>query len=116
MVKHVREKPDSLCSSIVVLTISFSVVVMELDCTALTPKTVLDVSGHTEKFCDYLVTRRADDQAVRADHLLEEWIDAALDDDSKPLTADIEVCIPLRTAYFVVVVVIVDRRCCCCCC
>jgi len=63
---------------------------MELDCSVLTPKTVLDVSGHTEKFCDFLVTRKADEEPMRADHLLEEWIDARLADEANPLTADEE--------------------------
>ena len=73
---------------------------MELDCSVLTPKTVLDVSGHTEKFCDFLVTRKADEEPMRADHLLEEWIDARLADEANPLTADEEVNN--------------DTSCCCC--
>lgn len=56
--------------------------ILELDCTCLTPKVVLDVSGHTEKFCDFLVTNKTGDECVRADHLLEDWIDKRLENEN----------------------------------
>jgi glycyl-tRNA synthetase len=62
--------------------------ILELDATCLTPKVVLDVSGHTAKFCDFLVTSKTGDESVRADHLLEDWIDKRLE--SEGVSAAVE--------------------------
>ena len=57
---------------------------LELDATVLTPKPVLDASGHTEKFCDYMLESADGADYVRADHKLEEWLDVVLNDTSAP--------------------------------
>jgi glycyl-tRNA synthetase len=54
--------------------------VYELDCTILTAKEVLDASGHTAKFCDKMITSKAGDEHVRADHILEDWIEKRLEE------------------------------------
>ena len=54
----------------------------------LTPRRVLEVSGHTAKFCDFMVADVKREQFLRADHLLEDWIDKHLAKEG--LTADQE--------------------------
>jgi glycyl-tRNA synthetase len=53
--------------------------VFELDCTILTDKKVLDASGHTAKFCDKMMTSKDGLDFVRADHILEDWIEHRLE-------------------------------------
>eukprot|EP00298_Acanthocystis_sp_HF-20_P016048 c21358_g1_i2.p1 GENE.c21358_g1_i2~~c21358_g1_i2.p1 ORF type:complete len:681 (+),score=337.74 c21358_g1_i2:44-2086(+) len=57
---------------------------LEVDCPCLTPKPVLQTSGHVEKFTDYMVTEYRTDggapEFFRADHLLEDKINELLKD------------------------------------
>lgn len=47
---------------------------LEVDCTCLTPKAVLDASGHTAKFSDYMVRDVGTLKCYRADHLLKSHL------------------------------------------
>jgi glycyl-tRNA synthetase len=63
---------------------------LEVDCTALTPAEVLRASGHVAKFDDFLVEDEVTLECWRADHLLEDHLDAILaagaEDEGVPLT------------------------------
>jgi len=43
----------------------------EVDCTCLTPKVILDWSGHTAKFSDFMVRDVVTKTCYRADHVLK---------------------------------------------
>eukprot|EP00300_Choanocystis_sp_HF-7_P030623 c39499_g1_i1.p1 GENE.c39499_g1_i1~~c39499_g1_i1.p1 ORF type:complete len:694 (+),score=202.40 c39499_g1_i1:39-2084(+) len=57
---------------------------LEIDCPCLTPKAVLETSGHVDKFTDFMVKEIRSDgkppEYFRADHLLEEKIDELIED------------------------------------
>ncbi|CAM9762579.1 unnamed protein product [Chrysoparadoxa australica] len=53
---------------------------LEMDCTNLTPEEVLKTSGHVERFTDLMVKDIVDGECLRADKLLEDWIDKLLAD------------------------------------
>jgi glycyl-tRNA synthetase len=51
---------------------------LEMECTCLTPSSVLETSGHVERFTDFMVKDTVTAECFRADKLLEEAIDALL--------------------------------------
>lgn len=51
---------------------------LEVDCTALTPAEVLKTSGHVDKFSDYMCKDPQSGEIFRADHLVEEVLEARL--------------------------------------
>jgi hypothetical protein len=48
---------------------------LELECTCLTPSSVLETSGHVERFTDFMVRDVKSGECFRADKLLEDVID-----------------------------------------
>lgn len=56
---------------------------MEVDCTMLTPHDVLKTSGHVEKFADWMCKDPASGEIFRADHLVEETLEARLKGDKE---------------------------------
>jgi len=52
---------------------------LEVDCTCLTPKPVLDASGHTAKFSDYMVRDVKLGNCFRADHILKSHLNVMLE-------------------------------------
>lgn len=66
--------------------------VAQVECPAVTPQIVLQASGHVERFTDLMVTDNLTGEPYRADHLLENHLEALLEDKKKPLSAvDVEV-------------------------
>lgn len=59
-----------------------------MECPAVTPKVVLQASGHVERFTDLMVTDVKTGDCHRADHLLEHALEAILEDRKKPPSAD----------------------------
>ena len=53
---------------------------LEMECTNLTPRVVLETSGHVEKFTDMMVKDGVTGECKRADHLLEDAIDELIDE------------------------------------
>ena len=53
---------------------------LEVECTMMTPSRVLEVSGHAERFADLMVKDLTNGDCFRADHLLEQFIDKAIQD------------------------------------
>lgn len=51
---------------------------LEMECTNLTPSSVLEASGHVERFTDFMVKDEKTGECFRADKLLEDVIDAHL--------------------------------------
>lgn len=51
---------------------------LEVDCTMLTPHDVLKTSGHVDKFADWMCKDPKTGEIFRADHLVEEVIEARL--------------------------------------
>jgi glycyl-tRNA synthetase len=51
---------------------------LEMECTNLTPSSVLETSGHVERFTDFMVRDEKTGDCFRADKLLEDVIDAFL--------------------------------------
>jgi glycyl-tRNA synthetase len=54
---------------------------MEVDCTMLTPHDVLKTSGHVDKFADWMCKDPRTGEIFRADHLVEEVLEARLKGD-----------------------------------
>lgn len=54
---------------------------LEVDCTMLTPHEVLKTSGHVDKFADWMCKDLKTGEIFRADHLLEEVLEARLKGD-----------------------------------
>lgn len=54
---------------------------MEVDCTMLTPHDVLKTSGHVDKFADWMCKDPKTGEIFRADHLVEEVLEARLKGD-----------------------------------
>ena len=53
---------------------------LELECPAVTPYQVLKASGHVDRFEDYMVTDTVTGDPLRADHLLEDFLEKLIDD------------------------------------
>lgn len=51
---------------------------LEVDCTALTPAEVLKTSGHVDKFADWMCKDPKNGDIFRADHFVEEVLEARL--------------------------------------
>ena len=51
---------------------------LEMECTNLTPSSVLETSGHVDRFTDFMVKDEVTGECFRADKLLEDIIDALL--------------------------------------
>ena len=54
---------------------------LEVDCTMLTPHDVLKTSGHVDKFADWMCKDLKTGEIFRADHLVEEVLEARLKGD-----------------------------------
>lgn len=51
---------------------------MEVSCSALTPEAVLRTSGHLQKFTDWMVRTAETEQSIRADKLLEDFLETTI--------------------------------------
>jgi len=51
---------------------------LEVDCTMLTPEAVLKTSGHVDKFADWMCKDPKSGEIFRADHLIEQVLEARL--------------------------------------
>ena len=60
---------------------------VEISCSIITPYRVLKSSGHVDKFSDLLVYDPVANEPYRADHLLEDWIEKQMQENTK-LTAE----------------------------
>lgn len=65
---------------------------LEISCTTLTPQVVLKHSGHEERFIDYMVRDPETLESFRADHLLEDFIEAEIKEEkaSAELKAELD--------------------------
>ena len=52
---------------------------MEIECPAVTPEVVLKTSGHVDRFQDFMVSDTITKEPYRADHVLEEKLEALLE-------------------------------------
>merc|ERR1712223_971380 len=59
---------------------------LEVDCTVLTPETVLAASGHVERFADLMVKDLKNDECFRLDHLIKAALEKVCAD--KKCTAE----------------------------
>lgn len=63
----------------------------EIDCTMLTPEEVLKTSGHVEKFADWMCKDPNTGEIFRADHLIEDVLEARLKGDKEARGQKVEV-------------------------
>ncbi|KAF4630405.1 hypothetical protein G7Y89_g7736 [Cudoniella acicularis] len=56
---------------------------LEVDCPALTPMEVLKTSGHVDKFADWMCKDPKNGDIIRADHFVEEVLEARLKGDKE---------------------------------
>lgn len=56
---------------------------LEVECPAVTPEPVLRASGHVERFTDLMVSDAVTGDCHRADHLLEDLLEAKLEPESE---------------------------------
>lgn len=63
---------------------------LEVDCTMLTPHEVLKTSGHVEKFADWMCKDPKTGEIFRADHLVEEVLEARLKGDKEARGVKVE--------------------------
>ncbi|KAF2488588.1 glycyl-tRNA synthetase-like protein [Lophium mytilinum] len=56
---------------------------LEVDCTMLTPHEVLKTSGHVDKFADWMTKDPKTGEIFRADHIVEEILEARLKGDKE---------------------------------
>jgi glycyl-tRNA synthetase len=54
---------------------------LEVECTNLTPESVLKTSGHVDRFADYMVKDSKTGDIFRADHLVKAVLTTRLEDD-----------------------------------
>ena len=64
---------------------------LEVDCTMLTPAQVLKTSGHVDKFADWMCKDPKTGDIFRADHLVEEMLEARLAGNKKARGEDVKV-------------------------
>ncbi|KAI9877267.1 MAG: Glycine--tRNA ligase 1, mitochondrial [Pleopsidium flavum] len=64
---------------------------LEVDCTILTPHEVLKTSGHVDKFADWMCKDPKTGEIFRADHLVEEVLEARLKGDKEARGQKVEV-------------------------
>ncbi|XP_040287241.1 glycine--tRNA ligase [Bufo bufo] len=58
--------------------------ILEIDCTMLTPESVLRTSGHVDKFADFMVKDVKNGECFRADHLLKAHLQKLMSDKKCP--------------------------------
>ncbi|KAF2457288.1 hypothetical protein BDY21DRAFT_286222 [Lineolata rhizophorae] len=63
---------------------------LEVDCTMLTPAEVLKTSGHVDKFADWMCKDPKTGEIFRADHLVEEVLEARLKGDKEARGVKVE--------------------------
>ncbi|EXJ75588.1 glycyl-tRNA synthetase 1 [Cladophialophora psammophila CBS 110553] len=65
---------------------------LEVDCTMLTPEPVLKTSGHVDKFADWMCKDPKSGEIFRADHLVEQVLEARLkaDKDARGQTVEVD--------------------------
>ncbi len=63
---------------------------LEMDCTALTPGEVLKTSGHVDKFADWMCKDPKNGEILRADHFVEEVLEARLKGDKEARGVKVE--------------------------
>jgi glycyl-tRNA synthetase len=56
---------------------------LEVDSPMITPYAVLKASGHVERFCDFVAKDSVNGDILRADHVIEEVLEARLKDDKE---------------------------------
>lgn len=64
---------------------------LEVDCTMLTPEAVLKTSGHVDKFADWMCKDPKTGEIFRADHLVEQVLEARMTADKEARGHKIEV-------------------------
>lgn len=64
---------------------------LEVDCTMLTPHEILKTSGHVDKFADWMCKDPKTGEIFRADHLVEEVLEARLKGDKEARGQKVEV-------------------------
>lgn len=64
---------------------------LEVDCTMLTPEAVLKTSGHVDKFADWMCKDPKSGEIFRADHLVEQVLEARLTADKNARGQTVEV-------------------------
>ena len=64
---------------------------LEVDCPMITPYAVLKTSGHVERFCDYVAKDPTNGEILRADHVVEEVLEARLRSDEEARGAKVEI-------------------------
>lgn len=63
---------------------------LELDCTILTPEEVFKTSGHVDKFSDWMCKDSKKGDYLRADHLVENVLEARLKGDKAARGVDVD--------------------------
>ena len=64
---------------------------LEVDCPMITPYAVLKTSGHIERFCDFVAKDSINGEILRADHVIEEVLQARLRGDKEARGEKVEV-------------------------
>ncbi|KIW20211.1 glycine-tRNA ligase [Exophiala spinifera] len=64
---------------------------LEVDCTMLTPEAILKTSGHVDKFADWMCKDPKSGEIFRADHLVEQVLEARLKADKDARGQKVEV-------------------------
>lgn len=64
---------------------------LEVDCTMLTPEAVLKTSGHVDKFADWMCKDPKSGEIFRADHLVEQVLEARLKADKEARGVKVEI-------------------------
>jgi glycyl-tRNA synthetase len=64
---------------------------LEVDSPMITPHAVLKTSGHVERFCDFVAKDSVNSEILRADHVIEEVLEARLRGDKAARGEKIEV-------------------------
>jgi glycyl-tRNA synthetase len=63
---------------------------LELDCTVLTPAEVFKTSGHVDKFADWMCKDPKNGDIIRADHFVEDILEARLKGDKEARGVKVE--------------------------
>jgi glycyl-tRNA synthetase len=63
---------------------------LEVDSPIITLKSVLKTSGHVDRFCDFVVKDAVNGEILRADHVIEEVLEARLKGDKEARGAKVE--------------------------
>mmetsp|Transcript_29806 Transcript_29806/g.41189 ORF Transcript_29806/g.41189 Transcript_29806/m.41189 type:complete len:687 (+) Transcript_29806:124-2184(+) len=57
---------------------------LEIECPSVTPHPVLKASGHVDRFIDLMVKDEVTQACYRADHLLKEFVEKAMEEEKDP--------------------------------